>query len=46
MNLGPPREWNYKSELQWELLQYESHQKMKDYVRDLNILLQRRTGPV
>lgn len=32
-------EWNYKSELQWHLLQYEPHSKMKDCVRDLNILL-------
>ncbi len=31
-------EWNYKSELPWELLQYESHSKMKDCVRDLCML--------
>jgi 1,4-alpha-glucan branching enzyme len=36
---GATSEWNYKSELQWDLLQYESHSRLKDYVRDLNILL-------
>ncbi len=28
-------EWNYKSELPWELLQYDSHRMIKDCVRDL-----------
>jgi 1,4-alpha-glucan branching enzyme len=36
---GATSEWNYKSELQWDLLQFEPHRKMRDYVRDLNILL-------
>ncbi|MBS1663009.1 MAG: 1,4-alpha-glucan branching protein GlgB [Bacteroidetes bacterium] len=36
-------EWNYKTELQWELLQYDSHRGVKDCVRDLNFLL--RTEP-
>jgi 1,4-alpha-glucan branching enzyme len=36
---GATSEWNYKSELQWELLQYEPHRKLKDFVRDLNKLL-------
>ncbi|MBL7698326.1 MAG: 1,4-alpha-glucan branching protein GlgB [Chitinophagaceae bacterium] len=36
---GATNEWNYKSELQWDLLQFEPHRKLKDYVRDLNILL-------
>jgi 1,4-alpha-glucan branching enzyme len=36
---GATSEWNYKSELQWELLQYEPHAKMKDCLRDLNLLL-------
>ncbi len=37
---GATSEWNYKSELQWDLLEFEPHRKLKDYVRDLNILLQ------
>ncbi len=36
---GSTLEWNYKSELQWELLQYPSHHGVKDCVRDLNRLL-------
>ena len=31
-------EWNYKSELDWELLQYDSHNKMQHCVKDLNHL--------
>ena len=29
-------EWNYSSELDWHLLQHDSHNKMQDCVRDLN----------
>lgn len=36
---GDTNEWNYKSELQWHLLQYEPHRLLKDCVRDLNNLL-------
>ncbi len=36
---GATDEWNHKSELQWYLLKYELHWKMKDCVRDLNLLL-------
>jgi 1,4-alpha-glucan branching enzyme len=36
---GATSEWNYKSELQWELLQFDSHRCLKDCVRDLNRLL-------
>jgi 1,4-alpha-glucan branching enzyme len=32
-------EWNYKSELPWELLQHDAHKMMKDCVRDLCLLL-------
>jgi 1,4-alpha-glucan branching enzyme len=32
---GSTSEWNYKSELPWELLQHDSHSKLKDCVRDL-----------
>ncbi len=36
---GQTAEWNYKSDLDWHLLQYDSHSKLKDCVRDLNKLL-------
>lgn len=36
---GQTTEWNYKSELDWGLLQYDSHRMLKDCVRDLNLLL-------
>jgi 1,4-alpha-glucan branching enzyme len=36
---GSTVEWNYKSELPWNLLQYDSHRLLKDCVRDLNGLL-------
>jgi len=32
-------EWNYQSELQWDLLQFAPHVGMKNCVRDLNLLL-------
>jgi 1,4-alpha-glucan branching enzyme len=31
-------EWNYKSELDWELLQFDCHRLMQDCVKDLNEL--------
>jgi 1,4-alpha-glucan branching enzyme len=36
---GDTNEWNYKSELQWNLLQFDAHRLLKDCVRDLNFLL-------
>jgi 1,4-alpha-glucan branching enzyme len=36
---GSTSEWNYKSELPWNLLEYDSHRLLKDCVRDLNHLL-------
>jgi 1,4-alpha-glucan branching enzyme len=36
---GSTSEWNYKSELPWELLQFPGHAGIKDCVRDLNLLL-------
>lgn len=36
---GATSEWNYKSELQWELLQFEPHNGLKRCVADLNKLL-------
>jgi 1,4-alpha-glucan branching enzyme len=32
---GATAEWNYKSELQWDLLQFEPHRKLKDCVANL-----------
>jgi 1,4-alpha-glucan branching enzyme len=29
-------EWNYKKSLDWNLLDYDMHKKMQNYVRDLN----------
>ncbi len=31
-------EWNYKTELSWELLKFDCHQMMQDCVKDLNHL--------
>jgi 1,4-alpha-glucan branching enzyme len=36
---GQTSEWNYKSELDWSLLQYDPHKKLKECVADLNKLL-------
>ncbi len=35
---GQTSEWNYKSELDWSLLQYECHNKLRKCVADLNKL--------
>ena len=35
---GVTNEWNYKSELQWELLQHEPHRRLQQCVKDLNKL--------
>ncbi len=36
---GQTSEWNYKSELQWELLQFDCHRLLKNCITDLNKLL-------
>ena len=36
---GQTAEWNYKSELQWELLQFDGHRLLKDCIGELNTLL-------
>jgi len=35
---GQTTEWNYQTELNWNLLRYEPHQKLKDFFKDLNNL--------
>jgi len=35
---GQTKEWDYKSELQWELLSYNPHRLLQHCVRDLNLL--------
>jgi 1,4-alpha-glucan branching enzyme len=40
---GQWNEWNYDTSLQWDLLQWESHQTLQKYVADLNRLY--RTEP-
>jgi 1,4-alpha-glucan branching enzyme len=41
---GATTEWNYKTELPWGLLKYDSHRLLKDCVRDLNRLLRGEPG--
>lgn len=36
---GQTSEWNYKSELDWHLLQFQSHKGLQQCVQDLNKLL-------
>jgi 1,4-alpha-glucan branching enzyme len=36
---GQTSEWNYKSELDWQLLQFEPHQRLKACITDLNKIL-------
>jgi len=36
--IGQTKEWDYKSELQWDLLQHKPHELLQHCVRDLNLL--------
>ena len=36
--IGQWREWNHDGSLDWELLNFDSHRQLRDYVRDLNRL--------
>ena len=35
---GQTSEWNYKSELDWDLLQFDPHKKMQECIKELNHL--------
>ena len=37
--IGQTSEWNYKSEVQWHLLEFEPHRKMQACIKGLNELL-------
>jgi 1,4-alpha-glucan branching enzyme len=39
--IGQWNEWNYDTSLQWDLMQWESHQGLQKLVRDINHLYQR-----
>ena len=41
---GQTAEWNYKSELNWSLLQFDGHKMLKDCIADLNKLLKAESG--
>jgi 1,4-alpha-glucan branching enzyme len=41
---GQTTEWNYKSELNWGLLQFDCHRLLKDCVSELNRLLKTETA--
>jgi 1,4-alpha-glucan branching enzyme len=34
--IGQWSEWNHDESVEWHLLQYEKHEKIKDYVKELN----------
>jgi 1,4-alpha-glucan branching enzyme len=37
---GQTSEWNYKSELQWHLLQFDPHKRLQRCIKELNRILQ------
>jgi 1,4-alpha-glucan branching enzyme len=38
---APFREWDYENQLEWFMLDYDNHAKMKQYVKELNLLYKR-----
>ncbi len=38
---APFREWDYENELEWFMLGYEKHAKMKQFTKELNLLYKR-----
>ncbi|HEX8331699.1 MAG TPA: alpha amylase C-terminal domain-containing protein, partial [Segetibacter sp.] len=41
---GQTMEWNYKTELQWELLEYDAHKKLQQCVKDLNAVYKKQNA--
>ena len=41
---GQTTEWNYKSELDWQLLQFDPHRLLKNCIADLNKILVTEPG--
>jgi 1,4-alpha-glucan branching enzyme len=41
---GQTNEWNYKTELSWELLKFDCHSQMQECVKDLNHLYKNNKG--
>src|SRR2546423_14600400 len=44
-DFGQWNEWNHDAELQWDLLQWDTHRGVKKLVGDLNSLLRREPAP-
>ncbi|MEC4983493.1 MAG: 1,4-alpha-glucan branching enzyme [Oscillatoria sp. PMC 1068.18] len=44
MEFGQWKEWNVWGDLEWYLLQYESHQKMKRFTSDLNAIYKQESA--
>jgi 1,4-alpha-glucan branching enzyme len=40
-DFGQWNEWNHDTQLDWNLLNYEAHRQLLDWVRDLNMLYRR-----
>ncbi len=40
--IGQFREWDYKGQVEWFLLEYDMHRKMQEFVKDLNAVYLKR----